>query len=203
MQTPDWINFSLALITLFGVITAIVLGIRSIRENRLSQITKYKIELLEKFSNWLTNVQACIAEDHLPDDYVSIRTSKPNPKINELLRINWHRRRNALFKVIEEGKSNGLAIAVILGDEIYEAVKPLMSNLQTSVETFLKYTSILDKTSNDNELAKICEDFEKDHSNNLEKLNETTAQLIGKILEARISLFDCYFSGSDPFKRKS
>lgn len=202
MQTPDWISLSLAIVTLLGVIIALIFGIRSIRENRVLQVIKYKIELLEKLSNWLNNIQTCIVEDHLPDDYVSVRMSGPSAyKGKEFTHINWHRRRNAFFKVIEEGKSNGLAIAFILGTEMYEAVKSLMNYLQTSCETFIKYTNILDNTSNDDELVKTLEDFEKEHSSNLSSLNETTTQLLGKILNTRISLFDCYFSGSDPFKQ--
>jgi len=163
-------------------------------------MTKYKIELLEKLSNWLINVQTCMTEDYIPDDYVSISAAKTNPKSGELVWINLHRRRNYIVKVVEEGKLNGIAIAMILDNEISEAVKSVMNTLQTYCEIFFKYSKILESPLHGDELDKICEDFEKEHLTNLKSLNEAVAQLIGKIFNTRISLFDCYFSGSDPFK---
>ena len=98
------------------------------------------------------------------------------------------------------GRVNGFPIASILGNDIQEAVKSLMNSLQITGETFIKYTSILDQTSNDNELVKICEEFEKEYLKCMKSLNESTTQLVGEIFEVRISLLDSYFSGSYPFK---
>lgn len=202
MQLSEWISLFLAAATIFGVIIALIFGIRSIRENRVLQIIRYKIELLEKLSDWITSVQACVAEDFIHEDYISVSKTKPNPhKFEELLRVNWHRRRNAFFKVIEEGKVNGFPLAYILGKEISEAVKLLSDDLQKTAESFVKYTKIIDTVSKDKEVTKICEDFDNEYLKNLKSITESTAKLLGEVFNTRVSLFDCYLSGSNSFSK--
>jgi len=195
----EWIGLSLAIVTFIGIIIALFFGIRSIRESRNLQIIRYKIELLDKISNWQANIQSCISEDYIPDDFYSFKQAAPNSLSPETaININLHRRRIAFCKVLEEGR-NMLGIAIFLGNSLAEVVKPLEEGLQRTTESLIKYPILLDGTSNEDDFKKVLGEFTKEHMNNLKSIHELTAQLIGEIFKIRISLFDSISSGSDSF----
>jgi len=58
MDTPDVINLILAVLTLSGIIVALCLGLKAIRENRELQKVQYREELLNDILNWLSDVVA-------------------------------------------------------------------------------------------------------------------------------------------------
>ena len=197
MEISAWINLSLAIVALIGVGVALFIGIRSIRESRNLQIIRYKIELLDKISDWLVNVQACSTEDYLPEDFYSLKQYSLSLKTT--ISLNLHKRGNASAKVLEEGR-NMLGIASFFSQDLCKAVKSLEEVLQKTYEVFIKYRVIIDDTSSDNDLTKVLTELNKKHMNNLKSIHESTAQLISKIFTTRISLFDSISFGLDPFK---
>lgn len=200
MQTSEWISLSLAIVTSIGVIIALFFGIRSIRESRNLQIIRYKSELIDKISNWIANVQSCITEDYLTDDYYSFRKAAPySINAKTAINLNLHRRSNTFGKVLEEGR-NILGIAIFFNKSLYEAVRSLEEILQRITELLLKYTKLTDDTSNDDELAKVLTDLDKEYMDSLKSIHESTAKLVFEIFQTRISLFDSISFGSDPFK---
>jgi hypothetical protein len=196
----EWISLSLAIVTSSGVIIALILGLRTSRENRNLQIVRYKIELLDKISNWLANTQACIAEDQLADDFLSIqRTSAPSARTRaSFFMVNWHKRRNAFFKVIEEGR-NMFGIACFFDKDLKEAVKSLEDGLQKTAETFIKYTQLLDNASSDDEVTKIITDLDDEYTDSVKSMDKCVVELIGNIFQTRASLFDSISRGLDSF----
>ena len=200
MQMSELISLSLAIVTLIGVTIALFFGIRSIRESRNLQIIRYKTELLEKITNWIANVQSCITEDYLADDYYSFKTANPySTNAKTPTNINLHRRGNAFGKVLEEGR-NIIGIVMFFSKNLRESVVSLEEGLQRTTESLLKYTKLTDDTSNDDELTKVITEFDKEYMSNLKSIHESTTKLLFEIYQTRISLFDSISFGSDPFK---
>jgi len=197
MEISTWINLSLAVVALIGVGLALFIGIRSIRENRSVQIIRYKIELLEKVSNWLANVQACSTEDYIPEYLLSAKQYSLSSKT--VISLNLHKRGNAFAKVLEEGR-NMLGIASFFSKDLSEAVKSLEEVLQNTYEVYIKYRVIIDDTSSENDLTKVLTELDKERMNTVKSIHESTAQLMYKIFSTRISLFGTISFGSDPFK---
>lgn len=56
MGTSDIISLILAVLTLFGIIVALILGVKAIRESRNLQKAQYREELLNGILNWLSDV---------------------------------------------------------------------------------------------------------------------------------------------------
>ncbi len=199
MQMSEWISLSLAIVTSSGVIIALILGLRASRENRNLQIVRYKIELLDKISNWLANVQTCISENRLFDDILSIQnTSVPSISIKNVFRVNWQRRQNAFFKIVEEGR-NVFGTAWFFEKNLKDVVKSLEEGLQKTAESFIEYTQFLDNASNYDDAKKVITDFDNKYIDNLKTIDESIVKLFGEILQTRISLFDSISRGSDSF----
>jgi hypothetical protein len=199
MRMSEWITLSLAIITSSGVIVALILGLRTSRENRNLQIVRYKIELLDKISNWLANIQACISEDHLADDFLSSeKIGTPSTRTEAFLRLNWHRRRNAFFKIVEEGR-NIFGTAMFFDKDLKDAVKSLEDGLQKTAEIFIKYTQLLDNASNDDDMTKIITGLNHEYMDSEKSIDKSIVQLIGEIFQTRVSLFDSISRGSDSF----
>lgn len=200
MQIAQWISLSLAVVTFMGVIVALFFGIRSIRESRILQLVRYKNDLLEKISNWLANVQNLYDESYLTEDLYSFKQI-PSGSINHKLAvtITISKRARAHGRVVEEGRSM-YGIAVFISKGLCEAVKSLEASLQTSFETFLKYSKLIEGTSSDNELLDVLEKLDKDYMDNLKSIDESIVQVISKTFSARVDMLDSVVTGSDPFK---
>ncbi len=59
MDTSDIISLFLAVLTLFGIIVALILGVKAIRESRNLQKVRYREEILNSILNWLSDVTEC------------------------------------------------------------------------------------------------------------------------------------------------
>jgi len=197
MEISAWINLSLSIVALIGVGVALFIGIRSIRESRNLQIIQYKIELLEKVSDWLANIQTCLAEDYIPEGLYSVKQSSLSSKI--ALSLNFHKRGSTFSNVLEEGR-NILGIANIFNKRLCEVVKSLETDLQNTTESFIKYSKIINDTSINDDLAEAVAKLDEEYLNNMKSIHESTSQLMGEIFSTRISLFDSISFGSDPFK---
>lgn len=197
----EWISLSLAFITLIGVSVALFFGIRSIRENRILQLVRYKNDLLEKISNWVANVQNLYDEASLLNEDLYSFKQVPSGSISHKLAvtISLSRRQRAYGKVLEEGR-NIFGIAVFASKDLYEATKSLEAWLRRSYETYLKYSELIEDTSSDEEILDVAKKLDKDCSDNLKSIDESIVEVIAKIYSARIDMFDSVITGSDPFK---
>ena len=148
-------------------------------------------------SDWLANIQTCLAEDYIPEGLYSVKQSSLSSKI--ALSLNFHKRGSTFSNVLEEGR-NILGIANIFNKRLCEVVKSLETDLQNTTESFIKYSKIINDTSINDDLAEAVAKLDEEYLNNMKSIHESTSQLMGEIFSTRISLFDSISFGSDPFK---
>lgn len=183
MTISEIIGLSLVIITLAGVIVALIFHIRSIRENRILQLVRYQNELLDKISNWVANVQNIYNEAYLIEDLISPEQT-PSDSINrKLLLTTILRRKSAYGRVLEEGR-HMLGIAVFSSKDLSEATKSLETCLQTSFETVLKYLKLVTDTSSDTEILDIIDKLDKEYMDNLKSIDESIVKMSGEILSS-------------------
>ena len=191
MEISAWVNLSLAIVAVIGVAVALYIGIRSIRENRNLQIMRYKIELLEKMSNWLDNAEACMSpvDWFLPDHPFSERA---------VVATAIRKQGETFSEVLGEGRKM-LGIAMFFSSDLQKAAKTLQQALFKGTGMRLKQAELLLDTHDDN-FERVLNEMEKENRNNMQAVDKAIVNLHGNILDARISIFDAISFGENPFK---
>lgn len=198
MQISDWISIALAAATSIGVLIALFVGIRSIRQNRTMQLVRFQNDLLEKISNWVTHVQNLYSEVYLIDLYQLNETTSSSVNPKSALALAMRKRARTYREVLEEGR-NMYGIAMFISKDLDEAVKSLETCLHNSWETLQKSITLIEYASSHEELSDIIRKLDKDRLDNLKSIDESVVKIIGKILSARIDMLDS-ITGADPFR---
>ena len=95
--------------------------------------------------------------------------------------------------------------AIFLSKELYDTVKSTEEALQITLTCLLKYEAILNDYVKRNatittaDTDQISQDLDSENFDNMKAINDSIPELLGKIYNVRLSLFDSMLTGSDSF----
>ena len=178
MSISDIIGIVLAVLTFFGVIVALGLGIASIRETRNWQRTGYRNKLLDDILDWALNIlfighKGAVTElSNLEEAFKNLRSMQTYEFMQE---GNWEL---GYLEALHRGRCLVL-LASNFGNELRDNIQQLVDELETEVAICKKYRlKYLDIPDDIEEFRKLL----KQSGDESQKQNPKTTEAVNKVV---------------------